>query len=587
RGDGAAHRYAVLNNDADHGVDLTFSARSYQVARQPSGVNSDETIYSVASPEIDRDAFPLRFADLLDQGDLPPEGDPTKAAETRIERTLHLGPGDVAIVTVLARSHGAASDGTCAGLTADVEGWFEDGTPTRAAVSALQRVADVPAGTPHHEATDTLSVGSSVDATWSPATFDDVAARRTHGPGNRIDGSGTRTAGTALGANAEYPETAVDTLRTEAPVDRCEYTVIAQDAGDDPQRNEVVITNLATAGMPLDIRVFAENGGEGDLKLVLDAETGHARLIDRTIKKKKKQTVYDGSWSILVATPPNGYLTLPDTQRSFTFDDPEGTPAVSTLPDAFARTFPPAATPDDVFLYVNDPRTFATPLAWGATSDGPAVTPNAASGTDAEVPSVALAVGSMAAFPDVTVTNVSITSAGAAGSPLVVPFVTRTLAGKADPDPLEVTSFSGAVSFVKDGKDKLVLKGTVPIDEGFQPKGETVVFALDSLHVAFTLDKKGKAKTGKHTFQLSLKKKKKGVVQAGDRPFTLRLKKAELSGILSRHFVRADGPENTLIASTMPVTSWWFSGAQTRSAPVTLSSYVTPKKGTFTGVVVE
>lgn len=587
RGDQAVHRFVVLNNDPTVGADLTFVARSFQIARLPSG--SGDSAFSHASPDMDRDAFPLQFADLQDRDKLVPEGDPRADSDTTIERPLHVGPCDAVVISVLARSHGAASNGACAGITADLFGAFEDGTVVNPCVSAIQWISDVPAKSPLFELEDQISVGAPVDATWSPAVFDGDVARRTHGPGNLTDDeNGTRAVGTTLGENSEFPESASDTLRSETPVDRCTFTVTAQDvgAGGDPQTNAYVVTGIAASPLPLSLRVFTKVDAEGDFDVQLDAELGLVKLFDRSLKKKKQQKVFDGVWSILIANPPSGYAVLADTTRTLVRTDGTAAPFVAIEPRAFARTIDAATTANDVFLLAHDPRFFLETLAWSTTSDGAAVVPNAPSGTDQTLPSFGLVNGSMASFPDSTVTNVVVTSAGATGSPITVPFVTRTKPDLAAADSLDVVKLTGKVNFTKDGKDKLVLKGTLPIEEGFEPKGATASFAIGTYHVAFVLDGKGKAKSGKHTFQVKLKKKN-GTVQAGDRSFTLRLKKAELSGLFSHHFVRADAPAGIPIFFGMPVTAWLFDGDQTRTAILTVTAQVTPKNGTLDGVIAE
>ncbi|MFH0939495.1 MAG: hypothetical protein V1899_09480 [Planctomycetota bacterium] len=109
-------------------------------------------------------------------------------------------------------------------------------------------------------------------------------------------------------------------------------------------------------------------------------------------------------------------------------------------------------------------------------------------------------------------------------------------------DPKDFTILKALIklNFSKPKSDMLVLSGTVPIPQGFTPKGKPVTIAIGDYESAFTLDAKGKAVSGTDSLKLS-GKLKKGVYISSPLKFIYTVKKQNLFDKLDDYgFVNAD-----------------------------------------------
>ncbi len=131
--------------------------------------------------------------------------------------------------------------------------------------------------------------------------------------------------------------------------------------------------------------------------------------------------------------------------------------------------------------------------------------------------------GSVSGTIAVTVQNGAGGSGGGGGSGGVPPPPADT--------PLSVTKALIKVFFNAAGRDGMLVMGTVPVTEGFNPEGLTVDFYAHASQYTFVLDAKGRSAKADHRFMLKAKRKKK-VVQAGDAKFKILIKKGDFSAAM-------------------------------------------------------
>ncbi len=582
KGDQGLHFYAITNNDPTEGVAFEFSTRSNQLAKTP--VNTDPTTtFAISSDKPDRDNFPLRFADLFDQGQFVPLGDPTKKDTQEISRSIYLGPGDTRVVPVLVRSHGMCANGSCCQLRAEVAGTFDDGTPALACASTAILVEDVPAKTPLFEIFDQVKAGDTTDVLWSRTTFDGNDHLATLAGGNLFEnegGPGTQTTGSSLPQTADYPPTAEDFIRNEDAFDKFTYVVEAFPMAENfaRQKTRVIVNGFAGSDGNLTVPVF-KRPNPTNFKLVIDVADDAAKLFDLD-EKKSKQLIFNGAWSTLVITPPAGVFLETSTCRTFTRVDVPAGDYLCAFPPASGFTFDDASTPDDLSIDVFDPRLFDSPLAWTASTDDLAAVPAFAMGNAGQSIQVQFDLTHVPSFPDSGLTILSIQSTNAFNDRILVPLVTRKRNGVPLIGDLDVSQFTGKLFFNKNDKDKLTIQGTIPIEQGFDPKDQIAAFSIGSLDLVFTLDKNGKAKEKTQSLEIDLKKKN-GVVQAGDRLFVLTVKSTDLSGLFSSYGARPDAPKGVPFLADVPVLGRLFANHTVQSTQASLLVVVTPKLATL------
>jgi hypothetical protein len=97
--------------------------------------------------------------------------------------------------------------------------------------------------------------------------------------------------------------------------------------------------------------------------------------------------------------------------------------------------------------------------------------------------------------------------------------VTVTLAA----EPLMVARARIRLDFKRQGRDRMTWRGSVPVAAGFSPAGQTVQVDLGGVQRTFTLDARGRARSGPDRFRLRLKRRA-GVIVRQNAKFTLAVR---------------------------------------------------------------
>lgn len=570
RGDQALLHFLLANNEPSRGVTVYLGSTSDQLARMPGGADADGTFFAISSVKANTDNFPLRFGDVADPGTLVPEGDPLAKSVQLVGRTIYLGPGEVRIVPVLARTHGMCADGSCCHVLTEVSGEFDDGQEVVACASGALMVDSVAPEDDLWQIDDEVKVGSTTDARWSKTVFDKQAHHTTHAAGNlskQDGGPGTQTTGSGL-VSAGFPSQASDYLRLESAPDSASFSVEAFPEAENfnLMKMKVTIKNLSQASGPLAVPLLKQPDG-ASFKLTIDAGAGTAVLVD----KKKGKKLFDGNYADLLADPPNGVFVESDTCRQFTLTAPLGQDYVSLLPGAYAMLFDDMAMPATQSVRVVDARTY-TDLAWTAASDTPAVSLPGTTGNAGDALLFDISLANTATFPAWTLTWLAVISANAINVPAYLPVVTRQMSGALLPGDLDVTGLTARVLLTGEkSKDSLQIQGSVPLDVGFKPKGERVVFQIFGQDFVFELDKQGKGSGAPNTaFALSVPKN-----LPGDGTFVLDLAKRDFSAGFAGLDVHALSAQEVPLLADIPVLARLFGSP--REASVPLIVIVTPK----------
>ena len=573
-GDEGVARFLVTNNDLLNGVRLGFSSWSNQVARLPSGPDPDHTTFAISSNKRDRDNFPLRFTDLFDVGVFVPEGNPMKKSKQLIERQLYLGPGEMGIVPITVRSHGMCSDGSCSEVFTRLQGRFDDGDPALGCASTALVVLDVPAKLPLYEVTDSLAVSALTDALFSPAVFDGSEHHVTMRPGNLKQGM--QLTGAGLPSSDLFPQTAFDRQRSEQLFNEVKYKLEGFPAAENflRQKNSVRIRGFSDGPGTLRIPLLKKNLQPSNFQLTIFAESGNARLLD--LNKQSNQRIFDGSLVDLLTTPPPGVFIDPGTYREFELIWPAVGPLLGVCPYQYAGTFDAAGPAADLPLRVFDPLT-DTDLPWTASSDTSGVTLDSSSGTAGQNALAQFQLGNLPLFPNFLLTWLTFNAVGAFNNPFLVPIIARKLVGLGSVGALVINEFTARIFFNKNNRDRLSIFGTVPIVQGFQPKGQVVAIRVGYLTVNFILDKHGRStgSTKHQSFKLDLERQN-GVVQGGVRPFEMRLRKLDLSGLFSHHGVRREKASEIPFLGEIPIVAHMFRSEHVASKNQELLIFVTP-----------
>ncbi len=96
--------------------------------------------------------------------------------------------------------------------------------------------------------------------------------------------------------------------------------------------------------------------------------------------------------------------------------------------------------------------------------------------------------------------------------------------------PLAVRRLSVTLDAKKPLRDRLAVRGTLPVNPAFSPEGQRVVVSVGGVFRAFTLDRRGRAATEtKEVFRLRVKRKK-GAIVPGPARFDFTVKAADLAG---------------------------------------------------------
>jgi hypothetical protein len=106
--------------------------------------------------------------------------------------------------------------------------------------------------------------------------------------------------------------------------------------------------------------------------------------------------------------------------------------------------------------------------------------------------------------------------------------------------PLTVTKTVVKLKPHKEAADSIVLRGGLPVAEGYEPAGAHVVVSVAGIDREFTLDERGRAALEANTpFRLRVKRKK-GMVQAGPVRFDLVLKRGDFAAALADEGLATD-----------------------------------------------
>ncbi len=98
--------------------------------------------------------------------------------------------------------------------------------------------------------------------------------------------------------------------------------------------------------------------------------------------------------------------------------------------------------------------------------------------------------------------------------------------------PLSITKALVRLKFKRAGADKIMLKGLLPVPEGYHPEGQVLTVNVGGVENSFTMDSRGRAKNDTDRFMMRMKKKKKQVL-AQDAKFTCLMKNGTFGTTLS------------------------------------------------------
>lgn len=134
---------------------------------------------------------------------------------------------------------------------------------------------------------------------------------------------------------------------------------------------------------------------------------------------------------------------------------------------------------------------------------------------------------------------------------------TVTIVVSAPPaEPLSIVKALIKLKFSASGGDGVSLMGTLPVPQGYDPSGEEVVVDVGGVERTFTLDAKGRAKSGLDLFKLKVKKKKK-VVIAQQAKFMVKLRRGDFAAELADEGL---GDESVASKSVSVLISITFNG---------------------------
>lgn len=531
KGDQALLYYLLANNDDTHAVVLDFETWSNQVARRPAG-GTDEDTFAISSDKKGTDNFPQRFWSDLALNELLSVADIMQKGDKRIDRALVLGPGEVRIVEVAIRSHGMCANGSCSEVLAKVSGTFGDGTPALACAGTAFLVDDVAATSPLCEYLVTLAASADTDARWTRPEFDQDHMLRTHFD-NTKPIAGTTIAVGGANLNSPWPEVFADTLRTEQAASslRCQLDGYRLATGFQRDRNKITIVNLPATDFEFALPHVARGSTGSTLIVRYDAA---ADLLEVKLPGASKN-LFQGTLAALLANPPASLLVDPATTLRVAKTGPGDAPLLGAYPGAFARLFDDASTtaPHE-YVLIADQRTLA-PVAWDALSSSVALQLDALSGNAGDPLGVGFDLSALPSIPEVACGYVAITNGAAMNSPLMVPFAARKAPGNVLPGLMDVSVFSAQLHpGSKKAKDKLVVRGTLTVNEAIPLKGALVSLEFGPAAYLFQLDKQGVASKKAQT--LVLLSEGPGVIiggmlQPGAVDFEVVLKKQRIANL--------------------------------------------------------
>jgi hypothetical protein len=421
RGDQTIDYYLLENND-NQSVSFTLTATTNQVARMPTGSSMD-TLFAISNPNEGTDNFPQEFADMLSGDELISLPDPSEISDQRITRDMTLGPYESRIIGIAIRSDGMCADGSCSETLVKITGTFSDGSPALACAGTAVVVEDVEPKSLLCEVTDTLNVGSTVDARWSPAVFDGSSHHVTHFEGNLTEeqgGPGTQTTGSQVEVEMPFPPTSMDTWRTENPPQNVVYSVDAfpESVGFQIQTNEVTINNFPEEGI-IRVPLIGRMNGSSNLSVMLDGTSNQVTVM----AEGSTEPVFQGNLADLIENPPEGYFVDMQTCRKFDKSPIPDKPLLGTDPKAFTELFDPDTTPDNLQVDVLDLRN-DQPLSWNATIDnstGVSLVNTSGSSTL----ELSFDLDNIVVAPNTTMAMVTVSNDNAINSPVAFPVAVR------------------------------------------------------------------------------------------------------------------------------------------------------------------
>ncbi|GMW00070.1 MAG: hypothetical protein AMXMBFR84_12080 [Candidatus Hydrogenedentota bacterium] len=421
-GDQFIQYYRVRNNDRQNAASLTFQSSTDQVGRLPSGVNVDQTYYSIASPVPGQENFPQAFADALPEGGFVPLPNPLDAVvDGSISRSLNIPAHGVAIVAVAVRSYGASDPGSACIVRAKVTGTFAGGAQALGSVSSVFLVGTAAAVSPTCLITDTVASETTVTALWSAATINGNQAIKIQNRGNLSEadgGPGTLTQGATV-PGATVPPTSTGTARTEELPDTATY-----EARKDPglpleQINTVTIlglSNVATVSVPF----ISYTPYPADFEITVDLDIDEIAVFDRELGVFLIRMPF----STLPANPVAGMTVDPDTDRTFMIDcSQQALPMLGALPPAFGGIVDEAMPDPELFAIVNL-RT-GDKVAWTAAGAVPGIGLASAAGAAGEDLEVEFTTALLDVAPATTQAILMVDSPGSINTPIRLPVAAR------------------------------------------------------------------------------------------------------------------------------------------------------------------
>lgn len=145
-----------------------------------------------------------------------------------------------------------------------------------------------------------------------------------------------------------------------------------------------------------------------------------------------------------------------------------------------------------------------------------------------------------------------------------------------------VTKLLVKLNFAKPLKDMIMIKGTLPIPDGFDSTGQQVILDVGGVAKPFTLDAKGKSpKSTTALFKMKIKKKK-GVTVAGDGAFLVKLKRETYADSFTDENLLGDADVKPAAARQIIVTVY-FNGAIYRTTIDVMYQAKAGKKGLAKG----
>lgn len=526
KGDQGTVFYLLANNDDEESVILDFETWTSQVARRPTGGTAEDT-FSISSDKKGTDNFPLRFFSDLAPNELVSTDDIMKKTDHRISSKIILGPGEVRMIQVVARSHGMCADGSCSEVLAKVTGTWTDGSPALGCAGTAFLVDDVPAKSPLCEYEITLAVSPNTDGRWTRPELDKDHMLRSHYDNiKKFGGATIATSGTGL--NSPWPDSITDTIRVQDAASslRCTMDGFRQATNFQRDRNKITVTNLPAADFQFAIPHLARGENGSNLKVAYDATADQITVKDA----KKGKKLFEGSLAALIGNPPAGLSVDPVTSFQVAKTGPGSAPLLGAAPGYVGGLFDAAIDPPNEDVRVYDERT-SQDLAWSASSSSAALIVVSPTGAAGDPITVDWDLSSLPTAPEIECGTVRVQNPAAINDPVDIPFAGRATQVLIEPKLLTVTLFEADLfADSKKAKDTVVVHGTLPVVDGMTLKGLGVQFEFGPEVFDFKLDKKGKSKAKNATFRLK-PEKVGGVVQEGDAEFELRLKKGRFANM--------------------------------------------------------